>query len=98
MFSMNLDKAEGVYGFVDVKDKTWSGLIELISKDEKSNQQIATLMNGFKGMAAIFGPETMELVNKITIKGTSDGVRLEGSISEDLVEKVQAKIKEKQKP
>ena len=97
MFSVDLEKAEGTFGFVDVKDKTWSGVFEIISKDQQTNQKIAEFLNGLKGLAGMMGPEVMELAGKITIKATSESVRIEGSISEDLVDKVQAKMKEKMK-
>jgi len=95
MFAMNLDKAESVLGLIDLKDNTWSTLIELISRDEVSNQQVASTLNGLKGMAAMAGPEFMEAFKNLNITGSAQGVRLEGSMTDETLQKLIRKINEK---
>lgn len=97
MGKIDLTKAEAVIGYIDYENKAWSGLIQLLLKDEKANQQIAQTLNGLKGMGAMAGPEIGELLGLINITSTSDSVKIEGSVPDSLVEKIKAKADEKRK-
>ncbi|MGE5340359.1 MAG: hypothetical protein ACM3SY_02650 [Candidatus Omnitrophota bacterium] len=96
MFKFDLRKAEAIIGYVDYANRTWSGLIQLLCKDEQANQQMASALNMFKTMGALLGNEGVEFVSKINITATKDSVKIDGAISEDLLERIQKKLKEKQ--
>jgi len=91
----DLSKAEALTGYADYSDKTWKGLIQLICKDEKVNKKLADTLNSLKGMGVMAGPEAVELINKITITGTSDSVKIDISIPDELFEKLKKKMDEK---
>lgn len=98
--SVNLEKSEGFRGYIDYRDLMLNGEMELINPDEKSNQQIANLINGIKGFAALGGnenPELAELINAINITASPDNVKLTFSISDDLIRRLSEKAKEKMK-
>ncbi|MCK4836465.1 MAG: hypothetical protein KAT17_07500 [Candidatus Aminicenantes bacterium] len=94
-FKMDLSKAEILHGFINYENLAWSGEIKLISKDEESNKQIVNLLNGLKGMAVLAGPEVAELVSNINLTSSADNIKLTFSISDELVKKLQKKVKEK---
>jgi len=94
-FKMDLSKAETLVGFFDYSGNAWKGEIKLISPDEEANKQIVNLLNGFKGMAALAGPEVAELVGNLNLTSSADSIKLSFAISDDLLEKVQKKMQEK---
>jgi len=93
MFKMDLTKAEAVLGFMDYSNKTWSGEIEMISKNEEGNQQLVTTLNSLKMLGGGAGPEVAELVNNINITGTAESIKMNITITEELMEKLQEKFK-----
>ena len=97
MFKVDLSKAEAVKGFFDYENKTWKGELTLVSHNEEANQQLVSTLNGLKMMASAAGPEVAELVNNMTLTASAHGVKLDVSLSEALLEKLQAKIAEKSK-
>jgi hypothetical protein len=94
MFKMDLTKAEVIKGFFDYENKTWKGEMTLVSHNEESNQQLVSTLNGLKMMAGAAGPEVAELIDNLTLTASAHGVKLEVSISEALLEKLQAKFAE----
>jgi hypothetical protein len=94
-FSVDLTKAESVLGFVDYAADAWNGEMRLISKDEETNKQIVSVLNGLKGMGAMAGPEVGELVSNINLTAAADHIKLTFSISNELVKKLQEKAKQK---
>jgi hypothetical protein len=94
-FNMDLSKAELLLGWFGYSGGTWNGEIKLISMDEEANKQIANLLNGFKGMAAMGGPEVAELINNVNLTSSADNIRLTFSVSDELLEKLQKKMTEK---
>jgi hypothetical protein len=97
MFKMDLSKAEVIKGFFDYDNKTWKGELTLVSHNEEANQQLVSTLNGLKMMAGAAGPEVAELIKNLTLTASAHGVTLEVSISEALLEKLQAKFAEKSK-
>ena len=97
MFKMDLSKAEVIKGFFDYDNKTWKVEMNLVSHNEEANQQLVSTLNGFKMMAGAGGPEVAEVVNNLTLTASAHGVKLEVSLSEELLEKLQAKFAEKNK-
>lgn len=93
MMSIDMTKAECVFGNIDYADKTWTGLVQLVSKNETANQSLATTLEGFKGMMGAGGAEFAELAGKIKFTATAEAVKMEVSLSEALLEKIQQKLK-----
>jgi len=97
LVKLDFSKSEAITGYGNYMDKTWKGLIQLICKNEPINQQLAGSLNSVKSMGAIAGPEFAELVNKITITATSESVKIDISIPDELIEKIKNKMQEKKK-
>lgn len=97
MLKMDLSKAEAILGFIDHANKAWNGEIQLISHNEEGNQQLVSTLNGLKMMGGAAGPEYAELLEKITLSATADSVKLEITITDELVEKLKKKMEEKTK-
>jgi hypothetical protein len=92
MFKMDLTKAEAIVGYIDYADKTWTGEITMISHNEEANQQLVSTLNGLKMMAAAGGPEVEEMVKNMDLKASADSVKLKITLTEELMEKLRAKI------
>lgn len=97
MFKMDLSKAEVLKGNFDYDDKAFKGVIEMISHNEQANKDLATTLTGLKGMGAMAGPEIAELVNNITITGLADRLSITVTVSDELAEKLKAKMDEQAK-
>lgn len=97
-FKVDLTKAESLLGFADYSGNAWEGEIKLIAKDEETNKQIVTLLNGMKGMGAMAGPEVAELLENINLTAAADHIKLTFTISDELVKKLQEKAKQKATP
>ena len=93
--SMDLSKAELVFGFIDYDKRSWNGEIRLISHNDEGNKQTVNSLNMIKGMGALAGPEVAELLNNINITSSSEDIRLTFKISDELLEKVKKKTEEK---
>jgi len=98
MMNIDLSKAEAFVGYLNYNDSIFSGEFKLISNDETANSQIATSLNGLKGFGAMLGPEVSELLNKINISSTPNFVKFSFEISEELINKVENKMKAKFAP
>jgi hypothetical protein len=94
-FKMDLSKAEAFLGYIDHDGSAWVGDIKLMSFDEKSNKEIVTMLNGLKGMGALAGPEVAELISNIQLTAEADHIKLSFSLSNELLEKLRDKAKEK---
>ena len=100
MMPVDLSQAEAFTAFVDFKNKTLAGELRLISQNEQGNKQIADMLNGLKALGAMGSakePELGQLLNAIQLTSASDHVKLSFSISEELMNKLGAKAKEKAK-
>lgn len=96
-FKMDLSKAELLFGHVDYAGAAWNGELKMVSPDEAANKQLVTMLNGFKGMGAMAGPEVAELVGNINLTAAADHIKLTFKVSDDLIRKLQEKAKEKAK-
>jgi len=94
-FKMDLSKAEMIFGHVDHGGGAWNGELKLISRDEAANKQMVTMLNGFKGMGAMAGPEVAELVGNINLTAAADHIKLTFNLSDELLRKLQEKAEEK---
>lgn len=94
-FKMDLSKAEMLFGHVDHSGAEWNGELKMISRDEAANKQMVTMLNGFKGMGAMAGPEVAELVGNINLTAAADHIKLTFNVSDELIRKLQEKAKEK---
>jgi len=94
-FKMDLSKAEMLFGYVDHGGAEWNGELKMISRDEATNKQMVTMLNYFKGMGAMAGPEVAELVGNINLTAAADHVKLTFNVSDELIRKLQEKAKEK---
>ena len=100
MMPVDLSKAEAFTAFVDYKNKTFSGELRLISQNEAGNKQIADMLNGLKSLGAMGAskePELGQLLNSILLSSAADHVKLTFSLSEELMNKLGAKAKDKAK-
>ncbi len=97
MIKMDLSKAEVIQGSVDYDANALTGIIEMISNNEQANKDLANTLNGLKGMGAMAGPDVAELVNNINITGSADRITLTFTITDELAEKLKAKVEEKTK-
>lgn len=100
MMPVDLSKAEAFTAFVDYKNKTFSGELRLISQNETGNKQIADMLNGLKSLGAMGAskePELGQLLNSIQLSSAADHVKLTFSLSEELMNKLGAKAKDKAK-
>jgi len=100
MMPVDLSKAEAFTAFVDYKNKTFSGELRLISRNEAGNKQIADMLNGLKSLGAMGAskePELGQLLNSILLSSAADHVKLTFSLSEELMNKLGAKAKDKAK-
>lgn len=95
MAQIDLSKAEVMLGHFNYNGNAYSGEIALICPNEEGNNQLVTTLNGFKGMAAMMGPEAGELVNKLNLTASADRVTMSFDIPQELIEKLQQKMKEK---
>jgi len=98
MMDVDFSKAEAVLGYVDFNGEVVKGEFKLLSKDQAGNEKIASLINMFKGFGAMAGdkePELVQLINAITVTASADGVILNVSLPQDLIEKLAAKAKKK---
>ena len=98
MMPVDLSKAEAFTAFVDYKNKTFSGELRLISRNEAGNKQIADMLNGLKSLGAMGAskePELGQLLNSILLSSAADHVKLTFSLSEELMNKLGAKAKDK---
>jgi hypothetical protein len=94
-FKVDLSKAESLLGFVDYAPGAWKGELKLLAKDEATNQQIAQVLNSLKGFGAMAGPEVGELVNNINITSAADHIKVDFTVSDELVKKLQEMAKKK---
>jgi hypothetical protein len=94
-FKMDLSKAEAVWGYVKYDSETWAGEMKLVSPNGEGNKELVNNLNMFKGMGAMAGPEVAELLNNITLTSSADDITLKFSITNELLEKLQQKAKEK---
>ena len=100
MMPVDLSKAEAFTAFADFKSKTFSGELRLISQNETGNKQIADMLNGLKSLGAMGAskePELGQLLNSIQLSSAADHVKLTFSFSEELLNKLGAKAKDKAK-
>ena len=100
MMPVDLSKAEAFTAFMDYKAKTFSGEFRLISYNEAGNKQIADMLNGLKSLGAMGSakePELAELLNSIQLSSSADHIKLTFSLSEELMNKLGAKAKDKAK-
>jgi hypothetical protein len=98
MMPVDLSKAEAFTAFADFRNKTLSGELCLVSHNEAGNKQIADMLNGLKALGAMGAskePELGELLNGIQLSSAADNVKLTFSISEELMDKLGAKAKDK---
>lgn len=98
MMPVDLSKAEAFTAFMDYKGKTFSGELRLISQNETGNKQIADMLNGLKSLGAMGAskePELGQLLNSIQLSSAADHVKLTFSLSEELMNKLGAKAKDK---
>ena len=99
MFPVDLSKAESFLGFVDYRDKMLSAELQLISRNEQGNKQLADTLNGFKAIGAMGlgkdpkNAEFGELINSITVTSSADNIKLKFAISETLMNKLGEKAK-----
>lgn len=93
MFKVDLSKAELFFGYANYKGSAWNGEIQLVSKNPEGNEQLVTTLNGFKGMAAMGGPEAAELVNAIDLTSSADAIKISFNITDELIKKLQEKVK-----
>ncbi len=100
MMPIDLSKAEAFTAVADFKNKTLSGELRLISNNESGNKQIADMLNGLKALGAMGAakePELGELLNGIQLSSAADHVKLVFSLSEELMNKLGDKAKDKAK-
>jgi len=100
MMPVDLSKAEAFTAFADFRNKTLSGELRLISHNAEGNKQIADMLNGLKSLGAMGAakePELGELLNGIQLSSEADHVKLTFSLSEELMDKLGAKAKDKAK-
>ncbi len=100
MMPVDLSKAEAFTAVADFKNKTLSGELRLISYNEAGNKQIADMLNGLKALGAMGAakePELGELLNGIQLSSAADHVKLVFSLSEELMNKLGDKAKDKAK-
>jgi hypothetical protein len=98
MMPVDLSKAEAFTAFMDYKAKTFSGEFRMISYNEAGNKQIADMLNGLKSLGAMGSakePELAELLNSIQLSSSADHIKLTFSLSEELMNKLGAKAKDK---
>jgi hypothetical protein len=95
MAQVDLTKADVVLGHFNYSGNAYSGEISMICPNEEANNKLVTTLNNFKGMAAMMGPEAGEVANKINLTASADKVSLTFDISQELIEKLQQKMKEK---
>lgn len=97
MAKFDLSQAEAILGGVQYGGNAWTGEIAMICPNEAANTQLVTTLNGFKGMAAMGGPEVAEVVNNMTLAATPEKVSLTFKITDEMVEKLKKKAEEKVK-
>jgi hypothetical protein len=100
MMPVDLSKAEAFTAFADFKNKTLSGELRLVSQNETGNKQIVDMLNGLKSLGAMGAskePELGELLNSIQLSSAADHIKLTFSLSEELMNKLGAKAKDKAK-
>lgn len=100
MMPVDLSKAEAFTAFMDYKAKTFSGEFRLISFNEAGNKQIADMLNGLKSLGAMGSakdPDLGQLLNSIQLSSAADHIKLTFSLSEELMNKMSAKAKDKAK-
>jgi len=100
MIPVDLSKAEAFTAFMDYKGKTFSGEFRLISFNEAGNKQIADMLNGLKSLGAMGSakdPDLAQLLNSIQLSSAADHIKLTFSISEELMNKMSVKAKDKAK-
>ncbi len=100
MMPVDLSKAEAFTAFADFRNKTLSGELRLISHNAEGNKQIADMLNGLKSLGAMGAakePELGQLLNGIQLSSEADHVKLTFSLSEELMDKLGAKAKDKAK-
>ncbi len=98
MMPVDLSKAEAFTAFLDYKGKTFSGEFRLISFNEAGNKQIADMLNGLKSLGAMGSakdPDLAQLLNSIQLSSAADHIKLTFSLSEELMNKMSAKAKDK---
>lgn len=98
MMPVDLSKAEAFTAVADFKNKVLSGELRLISNNEAGNKQIADMLNGLKSLGAMGAskePELGELLNGIQLSSAADHIKLTFSLSEELMNKLGAKAKDK---
>jgi hypothetical protein len=80
----------------DYQNKSMLIDIDMKSSDPEKNQQLATALNGIKGMASMASqekPEIGELMNKIQVTSSEDGVKVSADLPEELIKKMTESIK-----
>jgi hypothetical protein len=98
MMPVDLSKAEAFTAFTDYTNKTLSGELRMVSRNEAGNKQIADMLNGLKALGAMGAakePDLGELLNGIQLSSATDHVKLTFTISEALLNRLGAKAKEK---
>lgn len=97
MAQLDLSKAEVILGEFNYGAGAYTGEIAMICPNEEGNNQLVTTVNGFKGMAAMMGPEVGELVNKLNLTASADKVTLSFDIPQELLDRLQKAMGEKAK-
>ena len=95
MMKFDFTKAEALIGNFDYSSGTFMGEMILVSKNKAANEQIVTVLNGFKAMGAMGGPDVVERLNNVNLTANDESVVLKLSITEALAEKLQKKMGEK---
>lgn len=75
----------------DYQNKSMLIDIDLKSSDPEKNEQLATALNGIKGIASMSAqekPEISELMNKIQVTSGDEGVKVSADIPEELIKKI----------
>jgi len=98
MMPVDLSKAEAFTAFMDFKGGNFSGEFKLISFNEQGNKQVADMLNGLKSLGAMGSakdPDLGQLLNGIQLSSAADYIKLTFSLSEELMNKMGAKAKDK---
>jgi len=89
MLKLDFSRTEALYGSIDYVDKTWRIELELVSRNVEVNELLAATLNSFKLVAGGGGPDLEKAVKNLDIFATADSVRLQLSLSDELLDKLQ---------
>lgn len=93
LMSLNLSRAHVLLGSGDFDKGAWKLDLELITNSPETNDQLESMLNSLKAIAADSDPKMKEMMKNFKLTATDESVRLEATLTDQLLNDIIARVK-----